>query len=88
MAGRPHDQARHETPLERADRNFARVAAGAARHPTGAQTFFAFLPEQTVAPRVPTPDTVGTPRLSTARAPAFGTIGPGSDRTQEKTAER
>lgn len=58
MADRPHDQARHEAALERADRSFAELLQEPRVNRTGAQILFAFLAERIVAPRVPTPDTV------------------------------
>ncbi|MEU1943064.1 DUF6328 family protein [Streptomyces sp. NPDC059474] len=58
MADRPPDKARHETPLERADRNFAELLQELRVTQTGVQILFAFLLTLAFAPRFPTLDTV------------------------------
>ncbi len=58
MADRPPHQARHETPLERADRNFAELLQELRVTQTGVQILFAFLLTLAFTPRFPTLDTV------------------------------
>ncbi|GAA0552783.1 DUF6328 family protein [Streptomyces mordarskii] len=58
MADRPPDEARHETSLERADRNFAELLQELRVTQTGVQILFAFLLTLAFAPRFPTLDTV------------------------------
>ncbi|MFF3906478.1 DUF6328 family protein [Streptomyces sp. NPDC001848] len=58
MADGPAHQGRHETPLERADRNFAEVLQELRVTQTGVQILFAFLLTLAFAPRFPMLDTV------------------------------
>ncbi|MCQ8186762.1 DUF6328 family protein [Streptomyces rugosispiralis] len=58
MADRPPGKARHETPLERADRNFAELLQELRVTQTGVQILFAFLLTLAFAPRFSTLDTV------------------------------
>ncbi|MGW4075793.1 DUF6328 family protein [Streptomyces asiaticus] len=58
MADRPPGKARRETPLERADRNFAELLQELRVTQTGVQILFAFLLTLAFAPRFPTLDTV------------------------------
>ncbi|WP_219822304.1 DUF6328 family protein [Streptomyces sp. Ru72] len=58
MAERPPEQARRETPLERADRNFAELLQELRVTQTGVQILFAFLLTLAFTQRFPTLDTV------------------------------
>ncbi|MFD1660026.1 DUF6328 family protein [Streptomyces caeni] len=58
MADRAPYQARHETPLERADRNFAELLQELRVTQTGVQILFAFLLTLAFTPRFPSLDTV------------------------------
>ncbi|MEV6738006.1 DUF6328 family protein [Streptomyces sp. NPDC051104] len=58
MADRPSEQARRETPLERADRNFAELLQELRVTQTGVQILFAFLLTLAFTQRFPTLDTV------------------------------
>ncbi|MFE0326494.1 DUF6328 family protein [Streptomyces sp. NPDC003753] len=58
MADRPPEQARRETPLERADRNFAELLQELRVTQTGVQILFAFLLTLAFTQRFPTLDTV------------------------------
>ncbi|MDT0470020.1 MULTISPECIES: DUF6328 family protein [Streptomyces] len=58
MGDRPSHQARHETPLERADRNFVELLQELRVTQTGVQILFAFLLTLAFTPRFPTLDTV------------------------------
>ncbi|MEV6024992.1 DUF6328 family protein [Streptomyces sp. NPDC052036] len=57
MADRPPPEARHETPLERADRNFAELLQELRVTQTGVQILFAFLLTLAFTQRFPTLDT-------------------------------
>ncbi|MEU8590470.1 DUF6328 family protein [Streptomyces sp. NPDC048664] len=58
MADRGPDRARNETPLERADRNFAELLQELRVTQTGVQILFAFLLTLAFTPRFPSLDTV------------------------------
>ncbi|GGN51878.1 membrane protein [Streptomyces albiflavescens] len=58
MAEHPHPEARDETPLERADRNFSELLQELRVVQTGVQILFAFLLTLAFTPRFPSLDTV------------------------------
>ncbi|NBE55534.1 DUF6328 family protein [Streptomyces boluensis] len=58
MADEPRDDARHETPFERADRNFGELLQELRVTQTGVQILFAFLLTLAFTPRFPSLDDV------------------------------